>query len=304
MPLGNYASTLKYYASGIYRELHNKDVFLWAQAIAFKILVTFIPLVVVGTGLIAQTIQPERPSALIDLIIKTFLPDYQSGELVEFLQQLQQASGTITLIGVISLTVTAKTLFATLRAVLANIFREEWHVHRSPIRAYIFDFRMAFQVGAFFVLSIVITLFVQGLNTSAIEMLSELGYEDTWFSDGLHGAFRWFAWLLPLLLSAVMFFQLIYFTPIPKPPTRSAWTGAIVAACLWEIAKVPFTMYVTRLASFQDTWMAAFGSTFVLILALVLWAYYSGLVLNVGSIATLLHERKHRYDTESAPALE
>ncbi|GMQ81162.1 MAG: YihY/virulence factor BrkB family protein [Rhodothermia bacterium] len=302
MPLGNYASIPRYYAGGIYRELHNKDVFLWAQAIAFKILVTFIPLIVVGAGLVAQTIQPERPSALIGLIIQPFFPEYQRGELVQFLQQLQQASGTITLIGVVSLTVTAKTLFATLRAVLSNIFREEWHDHRTPLRAYIFDFRMAFQVGAFFVLSIVITLFIQSLNTSAIEMMSELGYENAWLSDGLHWAFRWLAWLLPLVLNAVMFFQLIYFTPIPKPPARSAWTGAIVAAILWEIAKVPFTMYVTRLATFQDTWMAAFGSTFVLILALVLWAYYSGIVLNVGSIATLLHERKHRFDTESAPA--
>ncbi|MCH8246623.1 MAG: YihY/virulence factor BrkB family protein [Bacteroidetes bacterium] len=279
-----------------------KNIFLWAQAIAFKVLVTFIPLIVLGTGLVAQTIQPEHPSALIGLIIQTFFPEYQRGELVQFLEQLQQASGTITLIGIVSLTVTAKTLFATLRAVLSNIFREEWHDHRTPLRAYIFDLRMAFQVGAFFVLSIAITLFVQSLNASAIEMLSEMGYENTWFSDGLHGVFRWFAWLFPLFLNAVMFFQLIYFTPIPKPPARSAWVGAIVAACLWELAKVPFTMYVARLATFQDTWIAAFGSTFVLILALVLWAYYSGIVLNVGSIATLLHERKHRYDAEAAPA--
>ena len=125
MPLGNYTSIPGYYASGIFRELHNKDVFLWAQAIAFKVLVTFVPLIVVGTGLVAQTIQPEQPSALIGLIIQTFFPEYQRGELVQFLQQLQQASGTITLIGVVSLTVTAKTLFATLRAVLSNIFREE-----------------------------------------------------------------------------------------------------------------------------------------------------------------------------------
>ena len=110
MLLGNYASIPRYYASGIYRELHNKDIFLWAQAIAFKVLVTFIPLIVLGTGLVAQTIQPEQPSALIGLIIQTFFPEYQRGELVQFLEQLQQASGTITLIGIVSLTVTAKTL--------------------------------------------------------------------------------------------------------------------------------------------------------------------------------------------------
>ena len=97
-----------------------------------------------------------------------------------------------------------------------------------------------------------------------------------------------------------MFFMLIYFTPIPNPPPRSGWTGAFVAAMLWEFAKVPFTMYVTRLGSFQDTWLSAFGSTFILILAFILWAYYSGLVLNIGAITTLLHERKHRYDLAQA----
>lgn len=300
MHIADYTSIPRYYISGIFRELHNKDIFLWAQAIAFKVLVTFVPLVVFGTGLLAQTIQPEQPSILIELLIRYFFPEYQRGELVHFLEQLQQASGTITLIGIGSLAVTAKTLFSTVRAVLANIFREEWHERRSVWRAYVFDFRMAIQVGAFFVLSISITLFVQSLNESVFTMLQDLGYNYEWLEQGLHWAFQWLGWLLPLMLSTVMFFLLIYFTPIPKPPARSGWTGAFVAALLWEVAKVPFTMYVTRLGSFQDTWLSAFGSTFVLILALVLWAYYSGLVLNIGAITTLLHERKHRYDLAHA----
>ncbi len=296
MHIGEYTSIRRYYAAGIYRELHNKEIFLWAQAIAFKVLITFVPLVLLGTGLIAQTIKQGQESVLIEILIRNFFPVYQGEELVQFLEQLQQASGTITLIGAIGLSLSGLTLFGTIRAVLANIFREEWHEHRNIWRGYIFDFRMAIQVGAFFILSVALTLYVQSLDASVISMLREMGYDAAWVQEGLHGAVSWLGWLLPLVLSMIMFFQLIYFTPIPRPPARSAWTGAVVAAVLWEIAKVGFTIYATSLGGFQKTWFSALGSTFILILVLVFWAYYSGIVMNIGAITTLLHERKHRYD--------
>jgi membrane protein len=295
MKIGEYTSIPRYYAAGIYRELHNKDIFLWAQAIAFKVLVTFVPLVLLGTGLVAQTIRPDQPALLINVLIENFFPVYKGEELVQFLAQLQRASGTITLIGVIGLSITGLTLFGTVRAVLANIFREEWHEHRSVWRAYAFDFRMGVQVGAFFILTIAVTLIIQSLDASVISMLQDMGYSTVGVEKGLQNLVQWVGWLVPLVLSMVMFFQLIYFTPIPHPPARSAWVGAFVAAVLWEVAKVAFTVYATRLGAFQKTWFSALGSTFILILALVLWAYYSGLVLNIGAIATLLHERKHRY---------
>ena len=291
-----YTSIPRYYLSGIFRELHNKDIFLWAQAIAFKVLVTFVPLVVLGTGLAGKILLRERPFKFVETLIRDFFPVYQSEQLVRFLGQLQQASGTLTLIGGAGLALTAITLLATLRAVLANIFREEWHEHRGILRGYLFDLRMAIQVGGLFALSSAITLAMSAVNVSGSSFLQEMGMDAAWLQEGWQGAFIWIGLLLPFLLSMSMFFQLLYFTPIPRPPARSAWTGAFVSAVLWELAKVSFTAYATRTGGFESTWLSALGETFVLIMALVVWAYYSGIVLNIGAISTLLHERKHRND--------
>jgi membrane protein len=297
------ASTLRYYLSGIYRELHNKDIFLWAQAIAFKVLVTFVPLVVLGTGLAGKILQRERPFRYVEALIRDFFPAFQSDQLVRFLSQLQLSAGTLTLIGSIGLILTAVTLFATLRSVLANIFREEWHEHRSLWRAYAFDIRMALQVGLLFVLSITITIMMRTLNASGIEFLQSSGFSPSWLRAGWQDGFRLIGLTLPFLLSIAMFFLLFFFTPKPHPPKRSALTGAFVAALLWELAKIAFTLYATRAGGFQRSWMSALGDTFVLSLAFVFWAYYSGIVLNIGAISTLLHERKHRNGLPTVEAI-
>ncbi len=292
--VGKVGSTLRYYLTGLFRELHNKDVFLWAQAIAFKVLVTFVPLVVLGTGLGGKVLQRERPFRFIEALIRDFFPAYQSDQLVRFLGQLQLSAGTLTLIGGIALFLTAMTLFGTLRSVLSNIFREEWHEHRSILRAWAFDFRMVFLVGLLFVLSITITVLMQAANTSGIALLQSYGLSPEWLRAGWRDGFRLIGLILPFLLGIAMFFQLFYFTPKPCPPAPSALTGAFVAAILWEVAKVGFTVYATRVGVFERSWFSALGDTFVLAFAFVFWAYYSGIVLTIGALSTLLHERKHR----------
>ncbi len=49
--------TLAYYAGGLYREINRKDVFLWAQAIAFKVLITIVPVVILATGIFGQMLK-------------------------------------------------------------------------------------------------------------------------------------------------------------------------------------------------------------------------------------------------------
>jgi len=284
----------RYYLRGLARELYQREVFLWAQAIAFKVLITVVPIIVLGTGLAASILRQDRPFASVENLIRDFLPAYQSDQIVIFLSQLQSASGTLTLIGAAALAVTAITLFTTLRVVLANVFREEWHKHRGLLRGYAFDFRMALQVGAFFIASTFITVARKTLDEDAVAWMQSIGIESDWFAQGWQSALDTFGLILPFLLSIAMFFQLIWLIPMPKPPKRSAFAGALFTAVLWELGKVGFTAYAAGFANFEQSALAALGDTFILIIVIVFWAYYSGLVLTMGSIVTLLHERKHR----------
>jgi membrane protein len=284
----------RYYVRGMLRELYTKTVFLWAQAIAFKVLITTVPLILIGTGLAGSILKQERPFSTIEALIRDFLPAYQSDQIVSFLSQLQSASGTLTLIGVIGLTLSAVTLFTTLRTVLANVFQEEWHEHRGVLMGYMFDFRMALQVGLLFIASTLITIARETLNENSVGRLRDLGLDYPWLQEGFQSALDTFGVVLPLILSTAMFFQLIFFTPKPRPPWKSALIGATFTAVLWESAKIGFTDYATRFGSFEQSGLAALGDSFVLIIVLVFWAYFSGLILTLGAITTLLHERKHR----------
>ncbi len=284
----------KYYIKGLVKELYNNNVFLWAQAIAFKVLITIVPLVVLGTGLAGSILKRERPFRSVEALIRDFLPSYQSDQIISFLSQLQTVSGTLTWIGIVGLILTSVTLFTTLRTVLANVFAEEWHEHRSILGGYAFDFRMAIQVGLFFVASTAITLAQRTVNTPSADSLSLVGLDPVVVQEGLRQALEYFGVVLPLLLSTAMFFQLIYFTPLPRPPWRSALSGALFTAVLWEAAKIGFTSYATSFGSFEQTGLAALGDSFVMVIVIVFWAYFSGLILTMGAIITLLHERKHR----------
>lgn len=284
----------RYYLRGLVRELYSRPVFLWAQAIAFKALITVVPIVVLGTGLAASILRQDRPFASVENLIRDFLPAYQSDQIVIFLSQLQSASGTLTLIGASALAITAVTLFTTLRTVLANVFQEEWHKHRGLLRGYVFDFRMTLQVGAFFIASTFITVARKTLDEDAVQWMQSIGIESDWFAQGWQSALDTFGLVLPFILSVAMFFQLIWLIPMPKPPKRSAFAGALFTATLWELGKSGFTAYAAQYANFEQSALAALGDTFIFVIVIVFWAYFSGLLLTMGAIVTLLHERKHR----------
>ena len=286
----------RYYAKGLYRQLSDKDIFLWAQAIAFKVLITIVPVIILATGVLGQVLQREKPFEVVRRFIEDFLPPYRSEGILAFLQQLADSSGRLTIVGVAGLLFSAVILFTTLRVAVSNVFQEEWHEERTIVGGYLFDIRMVGQVGLFFVLTLGFTLTAQYLNTAGFEYLQRIGLDYIWIQQGWRRAFNLFSLLIPFLLTTAMFFQLLYFVPKPHPPRRSVLIGALTTSVLWEAAKYTFTLYATRVGRFEygtgeDT---PIGETFGLIIAFVFWVYYSGIVLLIGAVVALLHEKAHR----------
>lgn len=300
--------TLSYYVGGVYRQVYEKDIFLWAQAISFKVLIALVPVVILGTGVLGWVLRREDAFARVALLIRQYLPPGQGSQLVGFLERLQEAGTFYTTLGIVALVFSAMTLFTTLRVVISNIFQEPWHRQRTILGGYLFDLRMSAQVGLVFVLTFGLTVFFQS------NVLGWLGLDYDWLVTTWRSALRWFALLVPYLLSIGMFFQLFYFVPQPHPPRRSALLGAVVTGLLWEVAKYGFAFYAASVGRFDrynvpggdgQEGFAALGNAFGLIIAFVFWAYYSGLVLCVGGLIAVLHEKRHRLRRlkQQAPAL-
>ena len=104
--------------------------------------------------------------------------------------------------------------------------------------------------------------------------------------------------IVPFMLTAVMFFQLYYLIPKPHPPIKSALLGTATASIFWEAAKSLFTLYATKFAffnRFRDDVVLGIdelSDTIGLIIAFMIWVYYSGIVLIVGSLVVMLDERR------------
>ena len=286
----------RYYAEGLYREISNKNLFLWAQAIAFKVLVTIVPIVVLATGIAGRVLRGNDAFATVARFIHDFLPPNQSNQLVSFLEQLQQASGTIVGLGGLGLFVSAVSLLITLRVAVSNAFEQDWHEGRSLLRGYLFDVRMVLQVGLFFILTISFSVFAQSLMNVAV--FETVGLNADWIQEGWTRVIRTLNLFVPFLITTAMFFQLYYLVPKPHPRKRSALSGALIAGVLWEAAKQAFTYYATYVGHFDryggsGEGLNALGNTFGLIIAFVFWVYFSAIVLMMGAVVASLYEHRH-----------
>jgi len=281
-----------YYAGGLFKRLTSDPVFLWAQAIAFKVLVTLLPLVLLATGIFGLVLRQENPFEAVSGFIRSFLPAAQSGQVIELVFQLQRSSGALTFVGAAAFLFTVITLFTTLRYVIGQAMGVTRHQVRSLLGGYAFDLRMLVQVGTLFLLSFGVTFGAKLLYARSGAFATEIGMDPVLVRQIGSEAVRLIVLTVPYLLTFGMMAQLYYFIPRPHPPKRSAMLGAAVAAVLFELAKNGFAVYATTIGNFSryDESNDALNGVFGLILALVLWVYLSGLVLVIGAFVTRLHE--------------
>lgn len=292
-------SAPRYYASGLFKVFTTDPVFLWAQAIAFKTLVTLLPLLLLATGIFGLILRQEDPFTAVASYLRSFLPPSQSDALVTLVLRLQEASGALTVVAAAFFVVTVVTMFGTLRYVVGAAMGESRHRMRTILGGYLFDLRMMAQVGTLFLLSFAITAAARFLNAQSGELATRVGLDPSVVGAAASGLLQLTTFVVPYILTVGMLGQLYYFVPRPKAPLKSAFVGAAVAAVLFELAKNGFAFYATYVAAFdryatEDDSLSSLGGVFGLILAFVFWVYLSGLILVIGAAVAALHERRHR----------
>lgn len=291
-------SVPRYYASGLAKVFMTDPVFLWAQAIAFKTLVTLLPLVVLAMGIFGRVLRQEDALTTVSTFLRDFLPPSQSDGLVELVFALQKSSGTLTVFGALFFVATVLTLFTTLRYVIGAAMGETRHRMRTLLGGYLFDLRMAAQVGGVFLVSFFITAAVRVLSAQSGSFASTVGVDVASVEAATGWLVQVVSILVPYLLTVGMLAQLYHFVPRPRTPFRSALAGAAVGAVLFELAKNVFALYATHVADFdryaQGETLGELGGVFGLILAFVFWVYFSGFILVIGAVVASLHERRTR----------
>lgn len=211
---------------------------------------------------------PESRQRAVDYLFRE-LPlsdDAQGrGDIESLVKGVTANSGTLGLIGVVALLISASALISSARNSLGVIFGGD--VRRGLLRGKALDIALVLGFGLLLALSLAATLLTQlspDLGDGA------LGVIDTILTAS--------GWALPLALSAAVFAALYTILPVSYPSLRDVWPGVVFAAVAFELLKRGFSIYIDNFANYS----AVYGSLGAVV-AFMFFTYVASLVFLIGA---------------------
>ncbi len=269
------------------QEMSDDDATHMAAGVAYYTLFSLFPLML---GLIAVLGFVMDPDDIRDKFTE-WAVDYfpGTGELVvDNIDTALSQRGPLTAVAVVGLIWSGSAIFG----VIGRSINRAWDVHKD--RPFYIDklrqLGMALGVSVLFLLSVSMATFAQ-----IVDRLSE-----TFDAAGLQtttGVLVAIGLRAVSLLLVFAIFLLLYKT-IPNTRTfwRYVWPGAVVAAILFEAAKNLFIVYIDQFASYQKVY-GSIGT----VIAFLLWAYISSMILIMGAELSSEYGRMRRGADRGVP---
>jgi membrane protein len=260
------------------RDAGEDEAMLLSAALAYYTLFSLAPLLLVVVAVLGFVFGERAIAGQLHNELERYL-GASAAQLVEDLVARTRLSGgglLATAIGLGGVLLGASTLFNQLKQALNKILDVE--LARSGVLKSVQDrllsFGMIFTVGLLLLASMV----AETIITSTLDRVQSLLPESDWLLRLAHQA-------ASLLIVTLLFAMIFRFLPDIRLPWRHVWLGAAVTAVLFAVGKYLFGLYLSR-GSVASAYGAA-GSVVVLLL----WAYYSSLILFLGAEFMQAHAR-------------
>ena len=219
-----------------------------AAAISYYVLFSLFPLLIFLVGILGLFLRNQGLQQDIVNRVLDFIP-LSEGEGRNTVTDAVKAvagpgSGALGVLGLIGMVWSASSMFGAIHRSIDTIYGLEYR--RPFVQQKLLDMAMAVGVGAFFLLSVGATAFLRTVR----EFSSDIAY----FGDAAQQAgFIWDAasFLIPLVISFVAFLVLYWIVPDTATRLREVWPGALVAAILFEIAKVGLSIYLVNFSNYD-----------------------------------------------------
>jgi membrane protein len=196
--------------------------------------------------------------------LSAIVPVYKN-ELHDTLAAIIRRRRLSSLLGTAVLLLFASQLFNSIRIVLSDIFG--FRGGPGFLRGLLRDIVMVLAMGLLFLASFVISDVFGWLKILLFEtMVVPSPWERSW------------SLALALAVSTAFFFVPYRYFPHRRVPVGAAFAGALLAAVLWETAKQLFRWYILSFGVYDQV----YGPLGVLV-ALAMFAYYSGVVFILGA---------------------
>jgi membrane protein len=256
------------------------DSVITAAAIAYFAIFSLFPLTLLSVAIASFSLGSLMDQQLAVQRLEFIAPALDQ-LLGKNIVEIIRARGPVTVVALVSLIWSASTIFHMLTGTLKRI----WGIERS--RPFWKQRGLAILVILVFVGPILILVSFAG---------SLIGNLLTGLPDQLIQIVRGASLALAILLDIALFMVLYLMLPHAASNWREILPGAIGAGFLWELAKKTFLFFVSTYISVSNL---VYGSV-AAIIAILTWAYLSGLIFLFGAYLSVAYSHKRRRERETA----
>lgn len=249
-----------------YQKYTNDRCPLLASALVNAALFTLFPLML---GLISLSVFIAGSSQpLVDRILPLLKQVIPAGldEIVRNITAVRHTSIIVAILGMLGFLYGTTSIFGALESSLNHIWKAR--NDRPFLRKNLMMIGAAFGLWLVLIGSVIMTIVLSAM--------------------GIRGLTQY----LPLFsfLANTGLFTLVYWRfPNRRVPVLSAFTGAMFTSVFWELVKLLYSWYVTRVVDYTKV----FGSLSAIIL-LLMWFYYSANLFLYGAELSYVHARRKR----------
>lgn len=248
-----------------------------ASALAFNLLLYFLPLSLLMVSLLGYTIfDSERALDEVQGVLRAFLPGSQEA-IAENLSTIVANRGLLGLFGFGSFLVFSTFLFGSLRTVLNRVF----HVvrQRTLLKGIGVDLLMMGLTAILLLVGIGATWFLTLAETLAERYPSW----STMARPGLDGLGKG----IGLAVTALLLYTLYRFAPAVTISPKAAALGALSGTVLFQFARWGFTWYVAVATETVELYGLLGGLLF-----LFMWLYYASVIFVLGAEVGYAYDRQ------------
>ena len=242
------------------------EVHTYAFSVAANVILSLFPFILLMLTLAQRVFHSTAMvNVLVDLI-SALLPSNQSFVMSRMLR-LVNPHKTIQIFSIVMLLVTSTGVFLPLEVALNHV----WGVKndRNYLHNQIVSLGLAAAVGTLVMASVAFT----AVQRSVLSWVFFGHTDNVVFNFIGGGVLRSFA----VVISVLLFFLIYWILPNRKVPAMAVLPTAIVVGIIWEVAKYLYVLMLPRLD------FAAVYGPFQVSVAIMMWAFFSGLMLLAGA---------------------
>ncbi len=252
------------------KQIKRDDVTLMAAGVAYYAVLSLFPLTLLMLSILRFFTDSATARRNLENFFSVYLPD-SVGFVDQISRQDAGVSGLLGLVGIAGLLWGGTAMLSALTRAINRAFGVRSHLPFYKERP------QAVLVGLGIITAFAFSLF----GSAAIESVSQ-------FSVPVIGELAWvqvFARFLPFAVTFTTFTLVYKVLPNAKTRWRNILPAALLAAVMFELAKVVFLVYLNRVASFE-----VYGGM-TLLVVLMVWSYFSAFVVLVGAELVAVRRR-------------